>query len=108
MKKLYYYVMSLAFLFALTACSDDDEPTPAPPPSKGAEAVNKIVEVLEEEAEISTFVEILKSVDVANLEEDKLTVLQYAMLPRHGHRERSWILHPLNAILQWAVIRKRN
>lgn len=74
MKKLYYYVMSLAFLFALTACSDDDEPTPAPPPSKGAEAVNKIVEVLEEEAEISTFVEILKSVDVANLEEDKLTV----------------------------------
>ena len=31
--------MSLAFLCALTACSEDDEPTPAPPSSKGVEAV---------------------------------------------------------------------
>ena len=75
MKRFYYYVMSLAFLCALTACSEDDEPTPAPPSSKGVEAVNKIVEVLEKDhKEVSDFVEILKKVDVANLEEDKLTV----------------------------------
>ena len=75
MKRFYYYVMSLAFLCALTACSEDDEPTSVPPSSKGVEAVNKIVEVLEKEhKEVSDFVEVLKKVDVTNLEEDKLTV----------------------------------
>lgn len=80
MRKLYYYVVSLACVFALHACSDNDEPAP-PPPSKGAEEVNKIVEVLEEKTEISTFVEVLKTVDVANLEEDKLTVFAVRNTP---------------------------
>lgn len=65
--------MSLACLLAFHACSNNDEPA-MPPPSKGEEAVNQIVEVLEEQTEISTFVEVLKTIDVANLEEDKLTV----------------------------------
>lgn len=94
MKRFYYYVMSLAFLCALTACSEDDEPTPAPPSSKGVEAVNKIVEVLEKDhKEVSDFVEILKKVDVANLEEDKLTVFAVRTLPlRRVLRGRFWIL----------------
>ena len=45
MKRFYYYVISFAFLCALTACSEDDEPTPAPPSTKGVEAENKILEV---------------------------------------------------------------
>lgn len=73
MKRLYYYAMSLVFLLAFPGCSDDENP-PSPPPSKGAEAVNKIVEVLETKEEVSVFVEILKTVDVADLEEDELTV----------------------------------
>lgn len=73
MKRLYYYAMSLAFLLAFPGCSDDENP-PSSPPSKGAEAVNKIVEVLETKEEVSVFVEILKTVDVADLEEDELTV----------------------------------
>lgn len=69
MRKLYFYLAGMLFTFA--ACSED---TPALPVSKGEETVKEIVEVLEEKEEISQFVEALKTVDVANLEEDELTV----------------------------------
>ena len=61
-------------LCLLNACSDEDNPTPEPPPSKGQEEVQKIVEVLESQTEISQFVDMLKQVDVADLNENQLTV----------------------------------
>lgn len=51
-----------------------NSPTPEPPPSKGQEEVQKIVEVLESQPEISQFVDMLKQVDVADLNENQLTV----------------------------------
>ena len=73
MKKLFYYLSVAALLLAFNACSDDDGPQ-TPPPSKGEEAVEEIVKTLESKPEVSQFVEILKSTDVADLEESELTV----------------------------------
>lgn len=74
MKTLAYYLLGIFSLCLLNACSDED-PTPEPPPSKGQEEVQKIVEVLKESnPEVSQFVEILEKVNVADLTQDKLTV----------------------------------
>lgn len=74
MKTLAYYLLGIFSLCILNACSDEDNPTPEPPPSKGQEEVQKIVEVLESQPEISQFVDMLKQVDVADLNENQLTV----------------------------------
>lgn len=75
MKTLAYYLLGIFSLCLLNACSDEDKPTPEPPPSKGQEEVQKIVEVLKESnPEVSQFVEILEKVNVADLTQDKLTV----------------------------------
>ena len=74
MKTLAYYLLGIFSLCLLNACSDEDNPTPEPPPSKGQEEVQKIVEVLESQTEISQFVDMLKQVDVADLNENQLTV----------------------------------
>ena len=74
MKTLAYYLLGIFSLCILNACGDEDSPTPEPPPSKGQEEVQKIVEVLESQTEISQFVDMLKQVDVADLNENQLTV----------------------------------
>ena len=68
MKTLAYYLLGIFSLCLLNACSDEENPTPEPPPSKGQEEVQKIVEVLKESnPEVSQFVEILEKVNVAEL-----------------------------------------
>ena len=75
MKTLAYYLLGIFSLCLLNVCSDEDNPTPEPPPSKGQEEVQKIVEVLKESnPEVSQFVEILEKVNVADLTQDELTV----------------------------------
>ncbi len=74
MKTLAYYLLGIFSLCILNACGAEDSPTPEPPPSKGQEEVQKIVEVLESQPEISQFVDMLKQVDVADLNENQLTV----------------------------------
>ena len=74
MKTLAYYLLGIFSLCLLNACSDEENPTPEPPPSKGQEEVQKIVEVLKESnPEVSQFVEILEKVNVADLTQDELT-----------------------------------
>ena len=75
MKTLAYYLLGIFSLCILNACDNEENPTPEPPPSKGQEEVQKIVEVLKESnPEVSQFVEILEKVNVANLTQDELTV----------------------------------
>lgn len=74
MKTLAYYLLGIFSLCILNACDNEENPTPEPPPSKGQEEVQKIVEVLESQTEISQFVDMLKQVDVADLNENQLTV----------------------------------
>lgn len=75
MKTLAYYLLGIFSLCILNACDNEENPTPEPPPSKGEEAVQEIVEVLKEsKPEVSQFVEILEKVDVADLTQDELTV----------------------------------
>lgn len=75
MKTLAYYLLGIFSLCLLNACSDEDNPTPEPPPSsKGQEEVRKIAEVLKSQTEISQFVDMLKQVDVPDLNENQLTV----------------------------------
>lgn len=75
MKTLAYYLLGIFSLCILNACENEENPTPEPPPSKGQEEVQKIVEVLKESnPEVSQFVEILEKVNVADLTQDKLTV----------------------------------
>ena len=75
MKTFAYYLLGIFSLCLLNACSDEDNPTPEPPPSKGQEEVQKIVEVLKESnPEVSQFAEILEKVNVADLTQDELTV----------------------------------
>lgn len=69
MRKFYFYLIGMLLTFA--ACSEETEITP---PSKGEEEMKEIVAALEENDEISDFVEVLKTVNVADLEEDELTV----------------------------------
>lgn len=75
MKTLAYYLLGIFSLCILNACDNEENPTPEPPPSKGEEAVQEIVEVLKEsKPEVSQFVEILEKVNVADLTQDDLTV----------------------------------
>ena len=75
MKTLAYYLLGIFSLCILNACDNEENPTPEPPPSKGEEAVQKIVEVLKESnPEVSQFAEILEKVNVADLTQDELTV----------------------------------
>ena len=75
MKTLIYYLLGIFSLCMLNACENEENPTPEPPPSKGEEAIQKIVEVLKESnPEVSQFVEILEKVNVAGLTQDELTV----------------------------------
>lgn len=75
MKTLAYYLLGIFSLCILNACENEENPTPEPPPSKGQEEVQKIVEVLKESnPEVSQFVEILEKVNVTDLTQDKLTV----------------------------------
>lgn len=75
MKALCYYLLGIFSLCILNACDNEENPTPEPPPSKGQEEVQKIVEVLKESnLEVSQFVEILEKVNVADLTQDELTV----------------------------------
>lgn len=75
MKTLFYYLSGIFSLCILNACENEENPTPEPPPSKGQEAVQEIVEILKESnPEVSQFVEILEKVNVADLTQDELTV----------------------------------
>ena len=75
MKTLAYYLLGIFSLCLLNACSDEDSPTPEPPPSKGQEEVQKIVEVLKQsDLGVDQFVEVLEKVNVADLTQDELTV----------------------------------
>lgn len=75
MKTLAYYLLGIFSLCILNACENEENPTPEPPPSKGQEAVQEIVEVLKKSnPEVSQFVEILEKVNVADLTQDELTV----------------------------------
>lgn len=75
MKKLFYSLAGCLFLLTFVSCSDEDGDIKMPPPSKGEKSVEEIIKVLEEQVdEASDFVEMLKTVDVTNLEEDELTV----------------------------------
>lgn len=83
MRKFYLIGMLLTFV----ACSEETEITP---PSKGEEEVKEIVSVLEENDEISDFVEVLKNVNVADWEEDELTV--FAVRNSSAAASRSTVL----------------
>lgn len=83
MRKFYLIGMLLTFV----TCSEETEITP---PSKGEEEVKEIVSVLEENDEISDFVEVLKNVNVADLEEDELTV--FAVRNSSAAASRSTVL----------------
>lgn len=75
MKTFVYYLFGVFSVCMLNACSNEETPNPEPPPSKGQEEVQKIVEVLKESApQVSQFVEILEQVDVVDLTESELTV----------------------------------
>lgn len=75
MKTFVYYLLGIFSVCMLNACSNEETPSPEPPPSKGQEEVQKIVEVLKEKApQVSQFVEILEKVDVVDLTESELTV----------------------------------
>lgn len=61
MKTLAYYLLGIFSLCILNACGDEDSPTPEPPPSKGQEEVQKIVEVLKQsDLGVDQFVEVLE------------------------------------------------
>ena len=85
MRKFYFYLIGMLLTFV--ACSEETEITP---PSKGEEEVKEIVSVLEENDEISDFVEVLKTVNVADLEEDELTV--FAVRNSSAAASRSTVL----------------
>ena len=85
MRKFYFYLIGMLLTFA--ACSEETEITP---PSKGEEEVKEIVSALEENDEISDFVEVLKTVNVADLEEDELTV--FAVRNSSAAASRSTVL----------------
>lgn len=74
MKKVFYYLFGVTCLCLFNACSDDDKGPGVPPPSKGEEAVEKVVTVLEEHAEVSDFVEVLKKANVSDVTTEELTV----------------------------------
>lgn len=75
MKTLSYYLLGIFSLCILNACDNEENPAPQPPPSKGEEAVQEIIEVLKNsDLEVSQFVEILEKVDVTDLTQDELTV----------------------------------
>lgn len=85
MRKFYFYLIGMLLTFV--ACSEETEITP---PSKGEEEVKEIVSVLEENDEISDFVEVLKNVNMADLEEDELTV--FAVRNSSAAASRSTVL----------------
>ena len=85
MRKFYFYLIGMLLTFV--ACSEETEITP---PSKGEEEVKEIVSVLEENDEISDFVEVLKNVNVADLEEDEFTV--FAVRNSSAAASRSTVL----------------
>lgn len=85
MRKFYFYLIGMLLTFV--SCSEETEITP---PSKGEEEVKEIVSVLEENDEISDFVEVLKNVNVADLEEDELTV--FAVRNSSAAASRSTVL----------------
>ena len=74
MKKVFYYLFGVMCLCLFNACSDDDKGPGVPPPSKGEEAVEKVVTVLEEHTEVSDFVEVLKKANVSDVTTEELTV----------------------------------
>lgn len=75
MKTLFYYLLGIISLCMLNACENEENPTPEPPPSKGQEEVQKIVEVLKQsDLGVDQFVEVLEKVNVADLTQDELTV----------------------------------
>ena len=75
MKNFVFYLFGIFSLCILNACSNEETPNPEPPPSEGQEEVKKIVEVLKESApQVSQFVEILEKTNVANLQENQLTI----------------------------------
>ena len=73
MKKFFQYALACTLAFTAYACSEDEN-TPTPPPSKGEQAVEQVINVLEEKPELSQFAELLKTADVSDLQEEKLTV----------------------------------
>ena len=83
MRKFYLIGMLLTFV----ACSEETEITP---PSKRNEGDKEIESDLEENDEISDFVEVLKNVNVADLEEDELTV--FAVRNSSAAASRSTVL----------------
>ncbi len=93
MKKVFYYLFGVFALCLFNACSDDDDKGPGVvPPSKGEEAVEEIVSVLEEHEEVSEFVEVLKKANVADVTTEKLTVFAVRNAERPVMRSASEVL----------------
>ena len=62
-------------LIVMFSCDNDNEGPIIPPTnSKGEKAVKEVIENLENNPEVSQFLEVLKKIDVSNLEEEELTV----------------------------------
>ena len=68
----FMWLLSTLFMFFIVSCNNEDSPDL--PVSKGTEAVQNIVKALETKPEVSQFVEILKEVNLADINEDELTV----------------------------------
>ena len=51
MKKFFQYALACTLAFTAYACSEDEN-TPTPPPSKGEQAVEQVINVLEEKPEL--------------------------------------------------------
>lgn len=75
MKKTFSFMWLIAavIIASVVSCDNNDNPEMSPT-SKGEETVQEIVKVLENNEEISLFVEELKKVDLPDINDDKLTV----------------------------------
>lgn len=75
MKKTFslMWFIAIPFMLSIVSCNKDNAPE-NPPVSKGDETVQNIVQALEDNEEVSGFVEVLKKINLSDINEDKLTV----------------------------------
>ena len=75
MKKTFslMWFIAIPFMLSIVSCNKDNGPE-NPPVSKGDETVQNIVQALEDNEEVSGFVEVLKKINLPDINEDKLTV----------------------------------
>lgn len=69
----FMWLAAITIMLSVVSCKKDDSPG-IPSVSKGEETVQNIAKALEENEEVSQFVEILKKVELPDVNEDKLTI----------------------------------